>query len=228
VTVTGRSFTLKFHCMAYAPYTDLQATPDFAAFQFASPTLPEPTIRQVRFNGQQDGRIYHVEFRSQQSKSAESKSAESKSASVGKKDDPSWRDSKDFYCVVLTTVQIIEIYSERYPRRILLFSGDTALKALVFGTILVRFHHLLAPLFQIETETPGLKGSSDGKERSCPLAGPDGKNGSYAYLMKRKPIPYFTVHTVESIWNGTSRIFNNRFSIELDKSIRIGLTLPPI
>jgi hypothetical protein len=218
VTVTGCSFTLKIHCMAYAPYTNLQATPDFAAFQFASPTLPEPTIRQVRFNGQQGGRIYHVEFRSQHSKPD----------SVDKKDDPSWRDSKDFYCVVLTTVQIIEIYSERYPRRILWFSGDTALKALVFGTILVRFHHLLAPLFQIETETPGLKGSSDGKERSGPFAGPDGRNGSYAYLMKRKPFPYVTVHTIESTWNGTSRIFNNRFSIELDKSIRIGLTLPPI
>ena len=200
--------------MTFAPYTNLQATPDFAAFQFASPTLSEPAIRQVRFNAHQGGRIYHVEFRNQP---------------ADKKDEPSWRDSKDFYCVVLTTVQIIEIYSERYPRRILWFSGNTAIKALVFGTILVRFHHLLAPLFRIETETPGPQGSSDGKERSGLFGGsPDGKNGSYAYLMKRKPFPYFSIHTVESTWNGTSRIFNNRFSIELDKSIRIGLTLPPV
>jgi hypothetical protein len=199
--------------MAYAPYTDLQGTPDFAAFQFTSPTLPDPTVRQIRFNAHQGGRIYHVEFRSQP---------------VDKKDDASWRESKDFFCLVLTTIQIIEIYSERYPRRVLRFSGDTALKALVFGTILIRFHHLLAPLFQIETETPG-QGSSGGKEQSCPFAGsPDGKNGSYAYLIKRKPFPYCSIHTIESSWNGTSRIFNNRFSIELDKSIRIGLTLPPI
>ncbi len=199
--------------MPIAPYTDLQATPDFTTFQFTSPTLPEPSIRQVRFNSHQGGRIYHVELRSKP---------------TDKKDDPSWQDSKDFLCVVLTTIQIIEIYSERYPRRILRFSGDTTQKALVFGTMLVRFHHLLAPLFQIETETPGPNGSV-GKERSCPFSGgPGGRDRSYAFLIKRKPFPYFSVHTIESTWNGTSRIFNNRFSIGLDKRVQIGLTLPAV
>jgi hypothetical protein len=188
--------------MSYAPYTDLQATPDFATFQFTSPTLPEPSVRQVRFNGHQGGGSYHVEFRSKP---------------TDKKDDPAWPESKDFLCVVLTTIQIIEIYSERYPRRILRFIGNAAPKALVFGTILVRFRHLLVPLFQIETETPGLNGS-DGGERPW----------SYAFFMKRKPFPYFSVHTVESTWNGTSRIFNNRFSINLDRRVQIGLTLPTV
>jgi hypothetical protein len=202
-----------FKIMSYAPYTDLQATPDFATFQFTSPTLPEPSVRQVRFNGHQGGGSYHVEFRSKP---------------TDKKDDPSWPDSKDFLCVVLTTIQIIEIYSERYPRRILWFIGNTAPKALVFGTILVRFRHLLVPLFHFETETPGLN-SSDGKERPCPFSGsPGGKDRSYAFFMKRKPFPYFSVHTVESNWNGTSRIFNNRFSINLDKRVQIGLTLPTV
>jgi len=210
--------------MSYAPYTDLQATPDFTTFQFTSPTLPEPSIRRLRFNCHQGGSIYHVEFRSKP---------------TDKKEDPAWRNSKDFLCVVLTTIQIIEIYSERYPRRILRFSGDTVPKALVFGTILVRFHHLLAPLFQIETETPGPNGSI-GKERSCLFSGcpdendrhraspgsPGGKDRSCAFLMKRNPFPYFSVHTVESTWNGTSRIFNNRYSIGLDKRVQIGLTLP--
>jgi hypothetical protein len=212
--------------MSIAPYTDLQATPDFTTFQFTSPTLPEPCIRQLRFNGHQGGRIYHVELRSKP---------------TDKKDDPSWQNSKDFLCVALTTIQIIEIYSERYPRRILRFSGDTTQKALVFGTILVRFHHLLAPLFQIEAESPG-PNSSVGKERSCPFSGgpggyercnaptgsPGGKDRSYAFLIKRKPFPYFSVHTIESTWNGTSRIFNNRFSIGLDKRVQIGLTLPAV
>jgi hypothetical protein len=212
--------------MSYAPYTNLQATPDFATFQFSSPTLPEPTIRQLRFNSQQGGRIYHTEFRNRP---------------TDKKDDPSWQDSKDFLCVVLTTLQIIEIYSERYPRRILRFSGDTTPKALVFGTILTRFHHLLNPLFLIETESPG-HGATRGNERTCVLPGgaggndrcnasPGGRSGndrSYAFLIRRKPVPFFSVHTIESTWNGTSRIFDNRFSIELDKSIRIGLTLPTL
>ncbi|HXB35196.1 MAG TPA: hypothetical protein VNV35_17325 [Puia sp.] len=177
--------------MAYAPYTDLEATPDFTTFQFISPTLPEPTVRQVRFNGQQGGRIYNVEFRNK---------------TTDRRDAPSWPDSKDFFSTVLTTLQIIEIYSERYPGRILLFSRDSKAKALVFGTILGRFHHLLTPLFDVETERPG--------------------PGSPIFQIKRKPIPCFSISTVESIWNGTSQIFHDRFSIKLDKRIRIGLTLP--
>ena len=199
--------------MAYAPYTHLEATPDFAAFQFISPTLPEPTVRQVRFNGQQGGRIYQVEFRNRE---------------TNRKDDPTWPDSKDFFSAVLTTLQIIEIYSERYPRRILRFSGNTTAKALVFGTILARYYHLLAPLFDVETETPGLA-SLDGKERSNRFAsGFLEGDRSYAFLIKRKLFPYFSVNTIESTWNGTSRIFHSQVSIRLDKQIRIGVTLPPI
>ena len=181
--------------MSYAPYTNLHATPDFANFEFSSPTLSEPTARQVRFIGQQGGHIYHVEFRNKP---------------VGKKDEASWPDSKDFLCVVLTLLQIIEIYSERYPRRILRFHGNTTPKALVFGAILTRYHHLLHPLFQIESEAP-VRRAADG-----------------VFLIKRKPLPFFSIHTVESTWNGTSRMFRSDFSIELDKSIRIGLTLPTL
>jgi hypothetical protein len=184
--------------MTFAPYTNLQATTDFARFQFDSPTLPEPITRQVSLTGHQNGRIYHVDLRNRP---------------AGKSDDPSWPDSKDFLCVVVTVIQIIEVYSERYPRRALRFSGDTPLKALVFGMMLTRFQHLLCPLFQIDTERPGTMGPEDDVR-------------AYAFLLRRKPIPFFSVHTVESTWSGTSRIFNTGFSIGLDKSIRVGLTLP--
>ena len=161
--------------MSYAPYTNLQATPDFATFQFTSPTLPEPIIRQVRFNGHHDGRIYHAEFRNKP---------------TDKKDDPAWPETRDFLCVVLTTIQIIEIYSERYPRRILLFTGDTARKELVFWTILVRFRHLLVPLFQIEAETPD-PDSSDGKGRPCPFpGGPGEKDRHHTPLAQRTGITH--------------------------------------
>jgi hypothetical protein len=176
-----------FNSMAYAPYTDLEATADFATFQFISPTLPEPTVRQVRFNGQHGGRIYQVEFRNK---------------TTDRKEDPTWPDSKDFFCTALTVLQIIEIYSERYPGRILRFSADTSAKTRVFGVILGRFHDLLAPLFDVETETPG---------PSC------------AFRIKRKPIPCFSINTVESTWNGTSQIFHNPFSIKIDKRIRMQL-----
>lgn len=192
--------------MSYAPYTNLQATTDFASFQFDSPTLPEPTTRQVRFIGQQNGRIYQADLRNLKNGQEQRPAA--------KQDDASWPDSKDFLSVVVTVIQIIEVYSERYPRRILRFPGDSPLKALVFGTILTRFHHLLCPLFQVETETPGPMRMDN--ERS------------YAFLIKRKPVPFFSVHTIESTWSGMSRIFNTGFSIGIDKSIRVGLTLPTI
>src|SRR5215475_8280016 len=114
--------------MSYAPYTNLQATPDFATFQFNNPTLSDPTIRQVQFNGQQGGRVYYVEFRNRP---------------AGRKDESSWIESRDFHCVVLTTLQILEIYSDRYPRRILRICGNTTPKSQVFGTILTRYSHLL-------------------------------------------------------------------------------------
>jgi hypothetical protein len=188
--------------MQHAPYTNFQATPDFALFQFSSggPTLPEAIVRQVRFNSHQNGRIYHVDIRNKQAE---------------KKDDPSWPDSKEFLHVVATTIQIIEIYSERYPRRILRFCGDSRLKALIFGAILTRFHQLLCPLFVIETETPE---SIDEEEDAR----------AYAFLIKRKPLPFFSVQTVETKWKGSSRIFNNRYSIDLEKCIRVGLTVPTI
>jgi hypothetical protein len=177
----------KFYRMAYAPYTNLEATPDFATFQFIPPTLPEPAVRQVRFTGHQGGRIYHVEFRNK---------------TTDRKHDPSWPDSKDFLCTALTVLQIIEIYSERYPGRVLRFSGNASARECVFGAILSRFYHLLTPLFDIE---------------------PDPSRPPGTFLIKRKPIPSLSINTVESTWNGMSQIFHNRFSIKLDKRIRVQL-----
>ena len=194
---SGSAFkiTKKITIMSFAPYTNLQATPDFAAFQFSNPTVPDPTIRQVQFNGQQGGRLYHVEFRNRPADS---------------KDDGSWLESRDFHCVVLTTLQILEIYSDRYPRRILRFTANTLPKAQVFGAILTRYSHLLSSLFLVEKEITS-------QNRPVPDC-----------LIRRKPVPFFSIHTIESKWSGSSRIFKSDFSIELDKSIRIGLTLPTV
>jgi hypothetical protein len=51
---------------------------------------------------------------------------------------------------------------------------------------------------------------------------------SISFVLKRKPIPYLTVHSIHSTWKGLSRLFENRFSIELDKTIRVGLTMPTV
>ncbi|HET6255889.1 MAG TPA: hypothetical protein VFE32_17565 [Puia sp.] len=196
--------------MAYAPYTNLKATPDFAFFQFTSPTQPDPTIRQVRFNQQQNGRVYLVDFQSYP---------------AGKKEDRSWPETEDFLCVLLTIVQIIEIYSERYPRRLLLFNVKTPLHTLVFGSIVLRYAYLLFPVFMFEPEKPE---TADEKARHCPLCPrPDKTERIDSFVLRRLPFPYFSTHTVESTWKGTSQIFNTRFSIELDKTTRVSAILPP-
>ena len=126
------------------------------------------------------------------------------------KDDPSWPQSDEFSDAALTLVLIIEIYTERYPNRVLRFSGDGQIKALLFGTISGRFKYLIETLFTITWERHQTTGI--GQEAGCRV-----------FLLRRKPIPYMLVHTVETNWSGVSRVFNNQFKIEVEKSIRVGL-----
>jgi hypothetical protein len=182
------------------PYTSLQATPDFANFEFSSPTLSEPIVRQVKFLSQQGGQSYLVEFRNKP---------------TGKKDDPGWPETKDFLQVIATTIEIIEIYSERYPRRILRFCADSRQKRLVFGTILKGFKELLSPLFLVEAQNPAIFAVEDSARPA-------------SFQLSRKAMPYLTVNTVQSTWHGMSRIFDQQFSVAMDKTIRIGMTMPLI
>ncbi len=184
--------------MSFTPNTNLQATPDFSKFQFRTETTNGFVDRLVRFSGQKGGQIYQVEFRNRE---------------PGIKDELSWLHSDKFLDAVVTLVLIVEIYSERYPRRVLRFNPDNDVKAQLFGNMSGRFNYLLKPLFTIKWENQNI--ARNGEDSHC-----------RPFLIRRKPMPYFSIHTIESNWRGTSRIFKNDFKIELDKSIRVRLTLP--
>lgn len=184
--------------MSFTPITNLQATPDFSNFQFRSETSNGFIDRRVLFCGQKGGQIYQVEF---------------KNCDPGINDDPSWPLSDEFLDVALTLLLIIEIYSDRYPKRILRLSPDNQIEARLFSIVTVRFKYLLATLFLIVKE-----------EDSTEIVFHN--QVYYTIQIKRKPLPFFSLHTIESNWCGHSRIFKNDYKIGLEMSVRIGLAIP--
>jgi hypothetical protein len=188
--------------MDHTPYMNLQALPDFSAFQFSSTGTAGTVVRQVRFSGQKDGRIYHLDLRD---------------LPAGKKSDPALlADNGDMDQVMATVIQIIEIYTERYPRRTIRLKGNTGQKAQLYRAALDKHLPILCPLFLIELEEK-LSAPDSGREIDA-----------IAFLLKRKPIPYLTFHTFQTIWSGQSRLFGKKVKIELEKGIRIGVALPAV
>jgi hypothetical protein len=178
----------------------LQALRDFSAFQFTSAGKAGSVTRQIRFNGQKDDGIYNLDLRD---------------LPVTKKDDPGKvSDQGDMNTVLATLVQIIEIYTERYPRRSIRLKGDTQEKALLYRMALD--HHLddLCPMFIINLEEHV---STSGDNRSI---------DNITFLLKRKPIPFLSLHAIHTTWSGYSRLFGKKVTIELDRGLRLGLALP--
>jgi hypothetical protein len=186
--------------MLHAPYKHLQALRDFSAFQFTSTGKAGPVTRQVRFNGQKDAGVYTLDLRD---------------LPVTKKDDPGRvTDQGDMNTVLATLIQIIEIYTERYPRRSVRLKGDTQEKALLYRTALDHHLDILCPLFLINLEE---QVSASGGNRSI---------DNIAFVLKRKPIPFLSVHTIQTTWSSYSRLFGRNITIELDKGVRLGIALP--
>jgi hypothetical protein len=186
--------------MIHDPYMHLQAFRDFSAFQFMSIGTAGPVIRQVRFTGQNDAGIYNLDLRD---------------LPVTKKDDPGRvTDQGDMNTVLATLVQIIEIYTERYPRRTIRLKGDTREKAHLYRVALERHLKILCPWFIIEMEEH--ISESDGNRTI----------DSIAFLLKRRPIPLLSFHAIRTTCSGYSRLFGRKVVIEVDKSIRVGVALP--
>ncbi len=125
-------------------------------------------------------------------------------------------DNGDMDQVMTTVMQIIEIYTERYPRRTIRLKGNTSQKAQLYRAALDKHLPILCPLFLIELE------------EKLPLPDSDRSLDAIAFLLKRKPIPYLTFHIFQTIWTGQSRLFGKKVKIELEKGIRIGVALPAV
>lgn len=186
--------------MLQPPYMHLQAFRDFSAFQFTSRGMHDPVTRQVRFNGQGRAGIYNLDLQD---------------LPVTKKDDPGRiTDLGDMETVLATLIQIVEIYTERYPQRTVQLRGDTPQKDHLYWLALQRYKDILRPLFFIDVK---VNTSTDEDDLSI---------ADIAYLLKRKPIPFFSLHTVQTTWSGHSRLFGRKVTIEMDKEVRVGIALP--
>ena len=189
--------------MVHTPYLHLQALRDFSAFQFTSTGLAGPVTRQVRFNGQKDAGIYNLDLRD---------------LPVTRKDDPGRvTDQGDMNTVLATLVQIIEIYTERYPRRTIRLKGDTQEKAHLYRMALDHHLDILCPLFIINLEEHVADDAEDADDRNI---------DNIAFVLKRKPIPFLSIHAIQTTWSGHSRLFGRKVTIEVDKAVRVGVALP--
>lgn len=184
--------------MSFTPNTDLQAAPNFSTIGFHSETDHGVIHRIVRFSGTKGNPVYSVDF---------------KNFDPAVKEDPAWFQSDDFLNEVVTIILIVEIYTERYPNRILRFCPASKMNAMAFNHIRGRFKNLLSGWCTFQ----GAKGHP---ERNCQ------ETIHHSFTIRRKAITYFSVHTLENNWRATSHVFNIPFKIELERSLHIGLVLP--
>jgi hypothetical protein len=107
--------------------------------------------------------------------------------------------------LILTIIGIIELYTGKYPDRVIRLSGINRLQATLFRVIL-RFHHdILQPLFAIDEE---------GKRQFFPFRRSADNN---VFLLKRKPECYSMDHPVRTTLSTRSRLLGNPVHVELQK-----------
>jgi hypothetical protein len=176
--------------MLTQPYTSLHALPDLSLFQFRTGHGGAILI-QLKFILLRSG-IYdlHVEQRQ-----------------LTESFYPYLFTEEDARGLLGSVIQVIELYTEKYPGRIIRMKGNTLLQTALFRVILRVHHDLLCPLFSIDRE---------GEKRFFPFRRQKGRNG---FLLKRRADCTLPVHPVRSIVRTRSRIFGNCVHVELHKEI---------
>ncbi|GGA82284.1 DUF6934 family protein [Puia dinghuensis] len=179
--------------MLHRSFTCLQALPDLSIFQFR--TGREATITfQLRFTLLRSG-IYDLGIEQRQSSRIFY---------------PYLVSEDDAGQILDTVIQIIELYTEKYPGRIIRLKGSTDLQAALFRIILRTHHDLLCPLFSIDKE---------GGKRFFPFR----RNaGDSVFLLKRRVDSHLPSHPLRASVNMRSRLFGNLVYVELHREINLG------
>jgi hypothetical protein len=109
--------------------------------------------------------------------------------------------------LILTVIGIIELYTGKYPDRVIRLRSGSKLQAALFRIIL-RFHHeILQPLFAIDKE---------GRQQFFPFRRP---MDSHVFLLKRKPECPSLTPPVRTTLSTRSRLLGNPVHVELYKDI---------
>jgi len=177
----------------------MKALPDFSAFQFTSEEATGPTTREVRFL-QKTPDIYNLDI-----------------GDLTEKDQlPPGQENRDINCLMTTLILIIELYTEKYPTRIIRLKGDTSEKALLYRKALDKYVSTLSSFFEIHLE----------KDRNFFRALRQRESlDNIAFLVKRKPGWSFTIHTLQTNRCSRSQLFDRAVSVEIQRSIEIGFEM---
>jgi len=177
----------------------MKALPDFSAFQFTSEEEAGPTTREVRFR-QKTPDVYNMDIGNLPEKE-ESKPGQ---------------ENADFNCLMTTLILIIELYTDRYPARIIRLKGDTTEKARLYRRTLDKYVSAMSSFFEIILE----------KDRNFfrALRQKDSLD-NIAFLVKRKPGWSFTIHTLQTNRCSRSQLFDRAVSVEIQRSIEIGFEM---
>ena len=171
-------------------YTFLRALPDLSMIQFRTGATGSILIR-LRFAFVRHG-IYDL--------SIEQRATD---ASF----DTFFFTEKDAKALLHTVIQIIELYTERYPSRTIRLQGHTHLQIAMFRVILQAHHDLLCPLFSIDKE---------GGRRLFPFRR---SAGDSAFLLKRRADTALPSHPIRASVRTRSRLFGNWVHVELEREI---------
>lgn len=190
------------------PCIELKALPDFSVFQFTSRGIAGATTRQVRF------------INPKESNTAPNASPHTYDLDIRDlhPEDPSSTtitDNGDMNKVLTTLILIIELYTERYPTRVVRLKGDTKEKARLYRIALDIHVDILFPHFDIGLEQENRFFPPHGQNQGC--------IDNIAFLLKRKPGLCFTVHSIQTTRSSRSLLFGYTVSVELHRNVEIGV-----
>lgn len=182
------------------PCIELTAHPDFSAFKFTSRGPAGSVTRQVRFIGQKEGNTYNLDISDLHPK------------------DPSVKtitDNGDMDQVLTALVLIIELYTERYPNRVIHLEGNTKEKVRLYRTALDKYVDIIYPHFEI------------GLELENHFFPPNGRHREYAdnitFTLKRRPGLCVSIHSIQTIRSSRSLLFGKPVSVEIRRNIEVGV-----
>jgi len=186
--------------MSQSSPINLQSTRDFTTFQFQIAQGYDAVGWQVRFVPHKDTRMFEVEL-----KPASSSIIDDLDFKVMDQPGP------DVAEMLLLTV---DVYSERYPHRVIYLKTETSSKAKFYRTLVEKYLPRLTEVFRVDF-SPEM--SSDEQNWGIQYIG---------FLLSRKPVPYLNLTSVETVWKGTSRLLRHKVTVVMEKTLRVSAALP--
>ena len=104
--------------------------------------------------------------------------------------------------LLTTVIQVIELYTGKYPDRTIRLRQNNRLQTTIFRVILDIYRHRLDPMFLIE-------------EQKAPFPNLRWKPQSPPMLLKRRPDSVLQAHPIQFTMNTHSRLFGNPVHVRL-------------